>query len=188
VRIIVGIAGASGAVYGWELLKFLHETEHEIHCVISPNGWKVLAHECGVGETEVRSVVDYLHDFDNVGAAIASGSFKTDAMIIAPCSMRTIAAIAHGLADNLLCRAADVVIKERRRLVLVPRETPFSPIHLRNMLTLSETGATIMPACPGYYHLPQTLEDIVNIMVGRMADAIGVDNQLYKRWTGEMSQ
>jgi 4-hydroxy-3-polyprenylbenzoate decarboxylase len=119
------------------------------------------------------------------GAAIASGSFKTDAMVVAPCSMRTVAAIAHGLADNLLCRAADVIIKERRRLVLVPRETPLSPIHLENMLKLSNLGVTIMPACPGFYHRPESVDSIVSMMVGRIADAMGVENKLFPKWSGE---
>jgi len=186
LRIIVGISGASGAVYGWELLKFLRETDHTVDCVVSANGWRILEHECGIGPNDIRNIVDCLHEVGNVGASIASGSFKTDAMIIAPCSMKTLAAIAHGFSDNLLIRAADVMIKERRKLVLVPRETPLSSIHLRNMLSLSDTGVTILPACPGYYHLPTTLSDIVKIMVGKMADAIGIENQLYKRWIGEM--
>jgi 4-hydroxy-3-polyprenylbenzoate decarboxylase len=186
VRIIVGISGASGAVYGWELLKFLNSQGHEIHGVVTTNGWKVLEHECGVTVSDVEKHVTCLHALDNLGAAIASGSFKTDAMVVAPCSMRTVAAIAHGLADNLLCRAADVVIKEKRRLVLVPRETPFSSIHLENMLKLSNLGVTIMPASPGYYHRPTGIEDLVKIMVGRIADAIGVENELFVRWSGEM--
>lgn len=184
MRIIVGISGASGAVYGWELLKFLSGEGHEIHAVVSANGWKVLEHECGVTHKDVENLVTRLHAFDNLGAAIASGSFKTDAMVVAPCSMRTVAAIAHGLADNLLCRAADVVIKERRRLVLVPRETPLSSIHLGNMLTLSNLGVTIMPASPGFYHRPDTIDGLVRIMVGRIVDALGIDNQLFPRWSG----
>lgn len=186
MRIIVGISGASGAVYGWELLKFLHSEGHEIHGVVTENGWKVLEHECGVTRKDIESNVTRLHALDNLGADIASGSFKTDAMVVAPCSMRTVAAIAHGLADNLLCRAADVMLKERRRLVLVPRETPLSSIHLGNMLTLSNLGVTIMPASPGFYHRPESVDDIVKIMVGRIADAIGVENRLFRRWAGEM--
>ncbi|MDT8903375.1 UbiX family flavin prenyltransferase [Anaeroselena agilis] len=184
MRIIVGVSGASGAVYGWELLKFLSGEGHEIHAVVSANGWKVLEHECNVSPQDVENLVTRLHAFDNLGAAIASGSFKTDAMVVAPCSMRTVAAIAHGLADNLLCRAADVVIKERRRLVLVPRETPLSSIHLVNMLSLSNLGVTIMPASPGFYHLPENIDGLVKCMVGRIADALGVDNQLFPRWAG----
>jgi len=185
LRIIVGISGASGAVYGWELLKFLKREGHEIHGVVSDNGWKVLEHECGVTPKDIESNVTRLHAFVNLGAAIASGSFKTDAMVVAPCSMRTVAAIAHGLADNLLCRAADVIIKERRRLVLVPRETPLSPIHLENMLKLSNLGVTIMPACPGFYHRPESVDSIVSMMVGRIADAMGVENKLFPKWSGE---
>lgn len=184
MRIIVGISGASGGIYGWELLKFLSGAGHEIHAVVSVNGWKVLEQECGVTPQDIEKIVAQLHAMDNLGAAIASGSFKTDAMIVAPCSMRTVAAIAHGLADNLLCRAADVVIKERRRLVLVPRETPLSSIHLENMLKLSNLGVTIMPASPGFYHRPASIDDLVKSLVGRVADAIGVENQLFPRWLG----
>lgn len=184
MRIIVGISGASGAVYGWELLKFLSAEGHEIHGVVTDNGWEILNHECGVTKKDIENRVARLHDNENLGAAIASGSFKTDAMVVAPCSMRTVAAIANGLADNLLCRAADVVIKERRRLVLVPRETPLSSIHLGNMLTLSNLGVTLMPASPGFYHRPDNLDGLVKIMVGRIADALGIDNQLFPRWSG----
>jgi len=184
MHIIAGISGASGAVYGWELLKFLSGEGHEIHAVVTDNGWKVLAHECGVTTKDVGDIVFRLHALDNLGAVIASGSFKTDAMVVAPCSMRTVAAIAHGLADNLLCRAADVVIKERRKLVLVPRETPLSSIHLGNMLTLSNLGVTMMPASPGFYNRPESIDDLVRSMVGRIADALGVENQLFPRWSG----
>lgn len=184
MRIIVGISGASGAVYGWELLKFLSAEGHEIHGVVTDNGWKILEHECGVTKKDIENKVARLHASENLGAAIASGSFKTDAMVVAPCSMRTVAAIANGLADNLLCRAADVVIKERRRLVLVPRETPLSSIHLGNMLTLSNLGVTIMPASPGFYHRPDNIDGLVKIMVGRIADALGIDNELFPRWSG----
>jgi 4-hydroxy-3-polyprenylbenzoate decarboxylase len=184
LRIIVGISGASGAVYGWELLKFLSAEGHEIHGVVTDNGWKILEHECGVTKKDIENKVARLHASENLGAAIASGSFKTDAMVVAPCSMRTVAAIANGLADNLLCRAADVVIKERRRLVLVPRETPLSSIHLGNMLTLSNLGVTIMPASPGFYHRPDNIDGLVKIMVGRIADALGIDNELFPRWSG----
>jgi len=185
LRIIVGVTGASGAVYGWELLKFLKDTEHEIHSVISVNGWKVLAHECGITNNDIIENVDYLRDIDDMGAAIASGSFKTDAMVVAPCSMRTLAAIAHGFADDLLCRAADVIIKERRRLVFMPRETPLSSIHLRNMLALSDAGVTMLPACPGYYHLPKNVDDLVKIIISRSLDALGVENQLVGRRSGQ---
>ena len=182
MRIIVGIAGASGAIYGWELLKFLKSSGHELHCVVTTTGWEILKHECGVFPEDVRKHADVLHGINELNASISSGSFKTDAMVVVPCSMRTLAAIANGLSDNLLCRAADVVIKERRKLILVPRETPLSSIHLRNMLTLSDIGVTILPACPGYYPQPDNLQSLVNIMVGRIADCIGVENQLFKRW------
>ena len=182
MRIITGITGASGAIYGWELLKFLNSSGHEIHCVVTATGWEILKYECGVTQEDVLKHVHVLHEINNLGACISSGSYKTDAMVVAPCSMRTLASVAHGFSDNLLCRAADVMIKERRKLVLVPRETPLSSVHLRNMLMLSDTGVTILPASPGFYPKPETLESLVKIMVGRIADSLGVENQLFKRW------
>ena len=182
LRIILGISWASGAIYGWELLKFLKQAGNEMHCVVTNTGWEVLAHECNISRDEIQRYADVLHSIENLGASISSGSNKIDAMVVAPCSMRTVAAIAHGISDNLLCRAADVMIKERRKLVLVPRETPLSSIHLRNMLTLSDTGVTLLPACPGFYPLPTDLNGLVKIMVGKIADSLGVENQLFERW------
>lgn len=184
MRIVVAITGASGAVYGWEILKYLKASGHEVHTVISDYGWHVLQHECSVGHSDISAHVDQLYDNKNLASAIASGSFRIDAMVVVPCSMRTLGAIAHGLADNLISRAADVTIKERRRLVLVPRETPMSSIHLENMLKLSNLGVAIVPACPGFYHRPATLDDLVKIMVGRICDSLNIANDLFPRWGG----
>jgi len=164
VRIIVGITGASGAIYGLRLLEVLKEAGYEIHAVISEPGFKVLEYECGMTRQDILSRVDFLHDVHNIAACIASGSFKTDGMVIVPCSMRTLGGIANGIADNLLGRAADVILKEGRKLTIVPRETPLNAIHLGNMLKLAQLGVRIVPACPGFYHRPTTLQEVVDMM------------------------
>ncbi|MDT8901269.1 UbiX family flavin prenyltransferase [Anaeroselena agilis] len=184
MRVVVGITGASGAVYGWRLLAALRKGGCEVHAVVSENGWTVLKHECGVGRDAVAALVQRLYEPDDYGAAPASGSFRADAMVVAPCSMRTLAAVAAGLADNLLTRAADVAVKEGRRLVLVPRETPLSAIHLENMLKLARLGVRIVPASPGFYHNPQDVAALVDMMVGKVCDALGVEHELFKRWEG----
>lgn len=184
MRVIVGITGASGAVYGWRLLEVLRQAGCETHVVVSGPGWEVLDHECGIGPAEVAARAFRLYDNTDGGAAIASGSFKADAMVVAPCSMRTLAAVANGLADNLLTRAADVTIKEDRRLILVPRETPLSVIHLANMLKLAQAGVKIMPASPGFYHNPTDLTALIDMMVGKVCDMLGLDHRLFPRWEG----
>lgn len=184
MRVIVGITGASGAVYGVALLRALSNLGHEVHCTVSESGWQVLEHECSLGEKDIRPFVSALYPVDDIGAAIASGSFRADAMCVAPCSMRTLAAIACGLADNLLCRAADVMLKERRNLVLAVRETPLSSIHLENMLKLARLGVAVVPASPAFYHHPRTINDLVAAYTGRLLDCLGVSNDLAPRWTG----
>lgn len=184
MRIIVGITGASGVIYGWRLLEVLGQAGHEAHAIVSPAGWAVLGQECGVGPYDAARRVFRLYQADDIGAAPASGSFRADAMVVAPCTMRTLAAIASGLADNLLTRAADVTIKEGRKLVLVPRETPLSAIHLENMLKLARLGVRVMPACPGFYHNPRSVAALVDMMAGKVCDALGVEHELYSRWTG----
>ncbi|MDK2955718.1 MAG: flavin prenyltransferase [Desulfovibrionales bacterium] len=184
MRIIVGITGASGAVYGLQLLKELTALGHEVHATVSEYGWKVLELECGAGESDVRPLAHALYPVEDITAPIASGSFRADAMAIAPCSMRTLGAIASGLANNLLCRAADVMLKERKNLVLAVRETPLNAVHLENMLKLARLGVGIVPACPGFYHRPQTIDDLVSFMTGRIMDSLGVDNNLFTRWNG----
>ncbi|MBC8016793.1 MAG: UbiX family flavin prenyltransferase [Sporomusaceae bacterium] len=185
MRIIVGITGASGAIYSVRLIEVLKDAGCEIHAVVSEPGWQVLEYECGITKQDIAGKVDFLHDINNIAACIASGSFKTDAMVVVPCSMRTLGGIANGIADNLLGRAADVMLKEGRKLILVPRETPFNAIHLANMLTLAQLGVRIVPACPGFYHRPSSLQEVIDMMVGKICDTIGVDHNLFTRWQGE---
>lgn len=184
MRIIVGITGASGAPYGLRLLKELGKLGHEVHATVSEYGWKVLEHECGVGEETVRPLVHALYPVDDITAPIASGSFRADCMVVAPCSMKTLGAISSGIAANLLCRAADVILKERKNLVLAVRETPLSAIHLENMLKLARLGVGIVPASPGFYYNPTTVDDLIANMVGRIMDSMGVENNLFTRWNG----
>lgn len=184
-RIIVAISGASGAVYGARLLQVLWGLPGiETHLVVSDAGWRNLQHELGMERPAAQALAHQVHDVNNVGAAIASGSFQCHAMVVAPCSMRTLAAIAHGLADNLLTRAADVMLKERRRLVLMVRETPLHLAHLRNMVAVTEMGGIVCPPLPAFYLRPQTVEDVVNHSVARVLDLIDVDHQLAPRWQG----
>ncbi|CAK7021712.1 MAG: putative UbiX-like flavin prenyltransferase [Desulfovibrio sp.] len=184
MRIIVGITGASGAVYGLRLLRELAALGHEVHATVSEYGWKVLDHECGIRESDIRPLVHALYPVEDITAPIASGSFRADVMAVAPCSMKTLGAIASGLAGNLLCRAADVMLKERKNLVLAVRETPLSAIHLENMLKLARLGVGIVPASPGFYHNPTTIDDLTAIMTGRIMDSMGVENSLFTRWNG----
>ena len=184
-RIIVGISGASGAVYGARLLQALRELGGiESHLVVSDAGWRNLRHELDMERAEVCALADVVHDLANVGASIASGSFSAHGMVVAPCSMRTLAAIAHGLADNLLTRAADVVLKERRRLVLMVRESPLHLVHLRNMATVTELGAICCPPMPAFYQRPSSIGEIVDHSVARALDLLGLPNDLAPRWQG----
>ena len=184
-RIIVGISGASGAVYGARLLQALREMEGvQSHLVVSDAGWRNLRHELDMERADVQALADVVHDLANVGASIASGSFAAHGMVVAPCSMRTLAAIAHGLADNLLTRAADVVLKERRRLVLLTRESPLHLVHLRNMATVTELGGVVCPPMPAFYLRPTTIGEIVDHSVARALDLLSLEHNLAPRWTG----
>ena len=184
-RIIVAISGASGAVYGVRLLQVLRDTPGiESHLVVSSAGWRNVEEEHGLQRTDIEALADHVHDIGNIGASIASGSFPCSGMVVAPCSMRTLAAIAHGLSDNLITRAADVVLKERRRLVLMVRESPLSLIHLRNMVSASEAGAIICPPMPAFYLRPQSVDDIVDFSVARALDLLDVPHTLAARWNG----
>lgn len=182
MKIVTGITGASGSIYALRLIEVLRKAGHEIHAVVTDSGWQVLSHECGVDRQEMQRRVDVLYNNNDTGAAIASGSFLTDAMVIVPCSMKTAGCIAHGISDNLLTRAADVTLKENHPLLLVPRETPMHAIHLENLLKLAQAGARIIPASPGFYHRPQTLDDLVDMMVGKICDQLGVRHSLFERW------
>jgi len=183
-RVVVGITGATGAVYAVRLLQRLRASNVEIHLVASPAGVLNVHHELGLDRRALEALADTAYSPGDVGAAIASGSFTTDAMVVAPCSMKSLAAIAHGLADNLLTRAADVTLKERRRLVLMVRETPFNLAHLRNMTAATEMGAVIFPPLPAFYHRPQTIDGLVDDTVERVLSLIGVDQAAPKSWGG----
>ena len=184
-RIIVAISGASGAVYGARLLQVLQGAAGiESHLVVSNAGWHNIELELSMDRAYVESMADQVHDVRNVGAAIASGSFACSGMVIAPCSMRTLAAVAHGLGDNLLTRAADVMLKERRRLVLLVRESPLHLTHLRNMVSVTEMGGIICPPVPAFYLHPQSIGDIVDYGVARALDLLDVPHKLARRWEG----
>lgn len=182
-RIVVAISGASGAVYGVRLLRALRDVGSvESHLVVSDAGWRNLTLEIGQPRGTIEALADRVHAVDDVGAAIASGSFRCSAMVVAPCSMRTLAAIAHGLADNLITRAADVMLKERRRLLLMVRESPLHLTHLRNMLAVTEMGAIVCPPMPAFYLRPASIADIVDQGVARVLDLLDVEHALAPRW------
>jgi 4-hydroxy-3-polyprenylbenzoate decarboxylase len=183
-RLIIGISGASGAVYGLRLLEALKLTDIETHLVISRAGNITIFQELGLKISDVTKLADVSYNIDDIGAAISSGSFATIGMVIMPCSVKTMSEIATGVTSNLLSRSADVVLKERRKLILSVRETPFHLGHLRTMTSLAEMGATIVPPLPAFYPHPKTLDDIVNHSVGRVLDLLGVENELVSRWKG----
>lgn len=189
-RYIVGITGASGSVYGAKLIEELLKNDNEVFLVITDNGRRVLEFEL---ELEFQEWIEKLNeghgslnlcDINDMFSSVASGSFKTEGMIIAPCSMGSLSKISNGITDNLLIRAADVMIKEKRKLILVTRETPLSSIHLKNMLVLSDLNVTILPPMPAFYNKPKTIDEIVNNTVGRILESLDVDNKLYKEWNG----
>ena len=184
-RFIVAISGASGAVYGVRLLETLRDLPGiESHLVVSNAGWRNIELELDMDRAFIEGLAGQVHDVRDVGASIASGSFACNGMVIAPCSMRTLAAVAHGLGDNLLTRAADVVLKERRRLVLLVRESPLHLTHLRNMVSVTEMGGIVCPPMPAFYLQPKTIGDIVNHSVARALDLLGITNYLSPRWEG----
>lgn len=180
--LIIGISGASGAIYGVRMLEVLRKIGVPSHVVISKSAAITLKEEVGISVDDVRQLADITYPIGDIGAAISSGSFRTRGMVVAPCSIRTVSDIAYGSTDNLITRAADVVLKERRRLVLVVRETPLHTGHLRSMLAATENGAIIMPPVPAFYHRPKTIDDIVNQTVGRCLDLFDIDAGIVKRW------
>ena len=186
MKIIVAITGATGAIYGVRILERLREAGAETHLVISRWGARTLLHETPYSREQVESLASVAYAPGDMGAAISSGSFRTDGMVIAPCSAKTLAAVAHGFGETLVHRAADVVLKERRRLVLVVREAPLSDIHLENMLKLSRSGAIVLPPMPAFYNRPRTVDDIVEHTVSRVLDQFGLDVGGAERWSGEM--
>jgi flavin prenyltransferase len=188
----VGITGASGAIYGVRLVQQLLKAQHKVHLVVTEAGWQVFREELLWDTTDRERILKtnfqsfggelHYHTLRDFNAPIASGSAKNDGMVIIPCSMGTLSGIAHGASGNLLERAADVMLKERRKLIIVPRETPLHAIHLENMQKIVAAGGQIVPAMPGFYHLPKTLDDIVNFLVGKVLDNLGVDHSLFTRW------
>ncbi|SEU20945.1 UbiX family flavin prenyltransferase [Paenibacillus sp. NFR01] len=181
MKIIVAITGASGAIYGYSLIRSLHQLGIDTYIIATEAGQKVMAYECGISPEELSNYGTVYSNAD-LFAPVASGSFKTDGMAVIPCSMNTLGAMAGGIGDTLLSRAAGVMLKEKRRLVIVPRETPLHLIHLENMLRLARAGADIMPAAPGFYNRPTQIWELVNFMNARVLDAFGIEHSLMKRW------
>ncbi len=181
-RLIIGISGASGVIYGVRLLEALKPLPVETHLVMTRTAEVTLAHETSLKVAAGRALADVAHSVDDLAASVSSGSFRTMGMIVAPCSMRSLGEIAAGISTNLLTRAADVVLKERRKLVLLVRETPLHAIHLRNMTTLAEMGAVIAPPVPAFYNRPKTLDDVIDHTVGRVLDLFDIDTGKVKRW------
>ena len=184
MEIVVGISGASGVQYGIRLLQVLMEKGCITHLVMTDSARKIMEIETDSLPGEVQKLASNVYQSDDFAAPFASGSHIFDAMVVIPCSMGTLSAIASGSSDTLITRAADVCLKEKRRLILVPRETPLSLIQLRNMVTAAEAGAVILPACPAFYSCPQNLGDLMDVLVGRVLDLLGLENDLYLRWKG----
>lgn len=189
----VGITGASGAIYGVRLVQELLKADYTVHLIITEAGWQVFNEELQYDTSDRSVLLDKLFKVDEVGclhyhtlrdfkAPIASGSYRNEGMVIIPCSMGTLSSIAHGSSTNLLERTADVMLKEGRKLLVVPRETPLNQIHLQNMLKVSQVGGKIIPAMPGFYQLPSTIDDLINFVVGKVLDNLGVDHHLFTRW------
>ena len=185
-KIIVAITGATGSIYGTRLLEILQTVDDvESHLILSSAGALTAQHELGINKADIHKLADIVHNPKDIGASLSSGSFLTHGMVISPCSMKTLGSIANGIADNLVPRAADVILKERRKLILMVRETPFNLVHLRNMTTLTEMGAIIAPPVPAFYTKPTTIDDIVNHTVGRILDNLNIPAADYvTRWPG----
>jgi 4-hydroxy-3-polyprenylbenzoate decarboxylase len=187
-KYIIGMTGASGSIYGVRLIEELLKMGNEVHIIITDSGRKVLEYETDYTVELLKSHLEQfkgdnkIQDIDDLFAATASGSFRTDGMVVLPCSMATLGEIANGVSKNLLGRSADVCLKERRKLIIVPRETPLNTIHLKNMVSLSEAGALILPAMPGFYHKPETIDDMINFIVGKVMDSLGIENDLFDKW------
>lgn len=184
MRLIVAITGASGVVYGIRALEVLKKLQVETHLIVSEWGEKNIKIETDRTPEYVRSLATRYYEDDNMAAPVSSGSFKTDGMAVIPCSMKTLASVANGFDDSLVSRAAGVCLKEQRKLVLVPRETPLSKIHLENMAALADAGAVILPAMPGFYHRPKTMDEMIDHVVGKVLDQFNIDHGLFKRWGG----
>lgn len=184
MRLVVAITGSSGVVYGVRLLEACKKLGIETELIISKAAETLLKLELGKSSEELQKLAARSYPQDDMTAPIASGSYRVDGMVVVPCSMKTLGAVANGIADNLITRAADVTLKQNRPLVLVPRETPLNLIHLENMAKLKRAGATILPAAPAYYHKPEKISDLVDFIVGRILEMFGVEHELYRRWKG----
>jgi 4-hydroxy-3-polyprenylbenzoate decarboxylase len=184
--IVIAITGASGVVYGKRLLEVLKDLNEETALVITDPAKIILEYELGIGIDEMKNLATEYYPPKDLTSSINSGSFQFDSMVIAPCTMKTLSAIANGYANNAVTRAADVTLKERRKLVIVPRETPMRSVHLENMLKISGEGGIILPAMPGFYHKPQSIEEIVDFVVGKILDVLGIENNMFERWNGEI--
>lgn len=183
MEITVGISGASGVQYGIRLLEVLAEKGIKTHLILTDAAKQIMEIETDYTPSDVENLATWSYSQEDFSAPIASGSYRTAGMVIAPCSMKTLGAIANGVSDTLITRAADVCLKEERKLILMTRETPLNLIHLENMVRAKKAGASILPACPGFYSRPKTLEDLINIMVGRVLDLLGIENDIYERWS-----
>ena len=183
--LIIGITGASGVIYGIRLLEVLSTNkEVETHLIISENGAEIIKHETNWELEKVRALADACYDINDIGSRLSSGSFKRDGMVIAPCSMKTLSALANSYTDNLIARSADITLKERKKLVLLARETPLHLGHLRNMVKLTEMGAVVFPPVPAFYHKPQTIQNLIDYTVGRVLDIFDIEHNLLPRWSG----
>ena len=182
MRVVVGISGASGAILGIRLLEELENREVETHLIISSTAKDIIEYETDYSVSDVEKIASFVYDENDLNAIVNSGSFKFDASIIIPCSMKTLSAISNAYGDNVISRVADVCLKERRQLILVPRETPLRTAHLENMTNLSREGAIILPAMPGFYHKPETIENQINFIVGKILDIMDIDNNLFTKW------
>ena len=184
-NIVVGISGASGVNYGIRILETLKDKEFDIHLIITNSAEKIIEIESEYDLDYIKSLATYTYNEKDFTAPIASGSFNNIGLVIAPCSMKTLASISNGVTDNLLTRAADVCLKEKNKLVLVTRETPLNRVHLKNMLEANDAGACILPACPGFYSKPSSIDDLFNIIAGRALDIMGINTDIYRRWRDE---
>lgn len=182
MRLIVAITGASGVIYGIRLLEELKGMKHEVHLIVSENAKKIMRYETDYRFEEIISKADEVYNENDMESRLASGSFMTDAMIICPCSLKTMAAISNGIAFNLITRAAICCLKENRKLIIVPRETPLDLISLENMLKLKKAGAVMLPAMPAFYHKPKDIDDLIKYVVGKILEQLGIEHSLYKKW------
>ncbi len=184
--IVIAITGASGVIYGKRLLEVLKDLGEETAVIVTDPAKIILDYELGIKEEDIKLLASEYYLPKDLTSSINSGSFKFESMVIVPCTMKTLSAIANGYANNAVTRSADVTLKERRKLVIVPRETPLRSVHMENMLKVSKEGGIILPAMPGFYHKPQSKDELVDFIVGKILDVLGIDNNMFERWTGEM--